>query len=60
MLAMNEPIVRVDAIALSARTAVDSRLPATACPYPTESAAGMRWLTDYHAHAVWQDGALTV
>ena len=46
---MDEQIRPIDAIARDARSAVEARLPTTACPYPMESAAGMRWLTDYLA-----------
>ena len=51
---MNEPIIPIDAIARDARRALAARERASACPYPMESAAEARWLTEYQECATAQ------
>lgn len=46
---MAEQIIPIDEITRRAQHAADSGLPVTACPYPENSEAAIRWQKAYHA-----------
>ncbi|MDB5853261.1 MAG: hypothetical protein JWR22_1302 [Herminiimonas sp.] len=49
---MDHQIIPVDEITRRARDAAEGRLPVTACPFPEDTDAAIRWQVAFHAKEV--------